>query len=107
MTRPMTKYKEQLYEGEPETNPFKVGDRVRVYRASAADDVYYRDGVVTKVRCEEVIYGSYFAHFRQCRRLVPVEPRETAYCWDHAQVSMPDVCASRCDVTLVRECLDD
>jgi hypothetical protein len=57
-----------------ETNEFKVGDRVRVYRYHGGAEI--GDALVTHVKNDDVEYGDYGAHFKQCRLLKKREARE-------------------------------
>lgn len=70
----MTKYKEVLWEGEPEENPFKVGDRVRAYNPLTRYDCFEIDEVIDAYVYTGSDRRPY--HFRQCRKLEEMEPRE-------------------------------
>ena len=57
------KYKVKLWDGEPEENSFKMGDRAIGY----GSDAYSLEADVTSVDGNYVFLASNQYHFRQCR----------------------------------------
>lgn len=100
----MTKYKELPPESETE-NYFKIGDLVHIYCASSG-------GRIGPEKVKHVwknniqYYGAYY-HFKQCRKLEEVKPRELWVCpqCDMGWVSKGSCCSSR--LKKFREVLDD
>jgi len=90
---------------------FKVGEQVRVYNSSG-------DSIIEVVTISPPFLNNEICtfHFKQCRKVVAVKPREFKYCYRHDQVRPGDASAPQCPIDYswgdcewikVREVLDE